>query len=139
MNKFDKAEERNDRMVFHIMEQLPGVSDIERREEKDRIDYNFKSGGTQTCLESKYRKGHIHTEYRDVRIQRDKWLYIKKNGGFLLQIFEDSWWLWYLGDTEPCDEGEWTHCKHTVENDGKITDGYVAFSYKDALYHFIKK
>lgn len=138
MDKFDKAEALQDPMVYRIMGSLPNVGEIWRRSKKSRIDYNFESGSTVCWVESKYRKGHNHTEYPDANIQLDKYLVIKEKNGFLLQIFEDSWWLWDLSKTAPCRKGQWTHSKHTVLEDDKITDWYVSFDYKDALYYTLK-
>lgn len=141
MNKYDTAEDLQDPMVERIMTSLPNVFDLERRPRKDRIDFNFRSGDTLTCLESKYRKGHKHTDkvFKDnARIQWAKYKALKEAQGWLLQIFEDSWWLWYIGDTKPCETGLWTHNKSTVEASLVTTDLYAAFDYKDAKYHCIK-
>lgn len=136
--RFTQAERKGRKMAPRIMYSLPEVSDLEELPITSRVDFKFRSGETKTFLELKYREDHNHTEYRNVRIQASKYEAVKRKKGFLLQIFEDSWWLWYLGDTEPCDRGWWSHCEHTVLGDETITDEYVAFDYKDALYFKIK-
>lgn len=136
--KFTEAERKGREMAHRIMNRLPGVKDLEELPITSRVDFKFCSGNTKTFLELKYREDHNHTEYRNVRIQASKYSEVKRRKGFLLQIFEDSWWLWYLGDTRPCDRGWWSHSEHTVLGDETITDEYVAFSYKDALYFKIK-
>ena len=136
--KFSKAEKAGRKMAVKIMSRLPQVEDLEELGLTDRLDFKFISGDSKTFLEVKYRSGHTHTEFTNVRIQRSKWREARRRKGFLLQIFEDSWWLWYLADLEPCDTGWWTHYEHTVLGDEKITDEYAAFAYKDALYHYVK-
>ena len=137
--KFSRAEKAGRTMARRIMERLPQVEGLEPHGLTDRLDFKFISGDSKTFLEVKYRSGHTHTEYTNVRIQRSKWKEAKRRKGFLLQIFEDSWWLWYLGgDVEPCDTGWWTHWEHTVLGDEKVTDEYAAFSYNDVLYYYVK-
>lgn len=136
--RFLQAEKKGRKMAPRIMYSLPEVYDLEELPLTSRVDFKFRSGQTKTFLELKYREDHNHTEYGNVRIQASKYRAIKEKKGFLLQIFEDSWWLWYLGDTEPCDRGWWTHSEHTVLGDETITDEYAAFDYKDAIYHRVK-
>ena len=115
---------------------LPNVGWIIDSGLQDRIDLKVESGSTYVPVEVKYRPNDPSTRYKDGRIQKDtKYQAILKAKGFLYMRFNDGiWFLWDLNKTKPCDDGEWTHSEHSVLNDGDITDNYVAFDYKDALY-----